>query len=355
MKKNILITGSAGLVGSECVRFFSEKGFKVVGIDNNMRKVFFGEDGSIEWNKKLLLKAVPNYTHYDIDMRKEDVEKIFKEYKFDLVIHTAAQPSHDWAAKDPFTDFTVNAYGTLVLLESFRKHCPDAVFIFTSTNKVYGDRPNELPVKELEKRYELPADHKYYNGIDESMSIDGCLHSLFGASKVSADILVQEYGRYFGLKAATFRMGCITGPAHSGAELHGFLSYLVKCCVTGKKYTIYGYKGKQVRDNIHSHDLAKAFYHFYLNPTPGEAYNIGGGRFSNVSVLEAIELCEEICGKKFRYEYVDKNRKGDHIWWISNNAKFKKHYPEWELTYTISNIIEGIFKQQTKLKKPQKV
>lgn len=347
MKKNLLVTGSAGLIGSECVKFFSQRGFKVIGIDNNMRKSFFGEEASVEWNKKLLLKTIPDYIHFDIDIRDEKtIKKLFCEYKFDLIIHAAAQPSHDWAVKDPYTDFTVNANGTLNLLENFRKYAPKAVFIFTSTNKVYGNRPNNLPLIEIEKRYEIASAHKYYNGIDESMSIDDCIHSLFGASKIAADILVQEYGKYFGLKTGIFRGGCLTGPAHSGTELHGFLSYLVRCCLRGKKYTIYGYKGKQVRDNIHSYDLSNAFYQFFLNPHCGEVYNIGGGRFSNISVLEAIELCGKICGKKIYYEYIDKNRKGDHIWWITDNSKFKNRYPGWNLTFSISDIVEDIYKQQ---------
>lgn len=346
MNKKLLVTGSAGLIGSECVRFFSKKGFKPIGIDNNMRKTFFGEEASIEWNKKRLSEEVPGYIHYDVDIRdKKKMEDLFRESKFDLIIHAAAQPSHDWAAKGPYTDFGVNAYGSLVLLENFRKYSPEAVFIFTSTNKVYGDRPNQLPLKELERRYELEPDHEYYKGIDESMSVDMCLHSLFGASKLAADVLIQEYGRYFGLKTAVFRLGCLTGPAHSGAELHGFLSYLVRCCITGKKYIIYGYKGKQVRDSMHSRDLANAFYNFYLKPNSGEVYNIGGGRFANVSMLEAIDMCGSICGKKFNYEYVDKNRIGDHIWWISDNSKFKSHYPDWKLTYDIANTMEEIFKQ----------
>jgi CDP-paratose 2-epimerase len=351
MNKNILITGSAGLIGSECVRFFSARGFDVIGIDNNMRKSFFGEDASIEWNKKKLEEEITEYRHYDIDIRnKEDIEKLFRDNKFDLIIHAAAQPSHDWAAGDPYTDFSVNATGTHILLESFRQYCPEAVFIFTSTNKVYGDRPNKLPLVELQNRYEIPSDHQYHNGIDESMSIDNCLHSLFGASKAAADILVQEYGKYFGLKTAIFRGGCLTGPAHSGTELHGFLSYLVRSCVSDKKYKIYGYKGKQVRDNIHSYDLVNAFYHFYLNPRCGEVYNMGGGRFSNASMLEAIDLCEKICGRKMNYEYVEQNRIGDHMWWISDNSKFKSQYPEWNLTRNINTIIEEIFHAQKDIK-----
>jgi CDP-paratose 2-epimerase len=316
-----------------------------------MRKAFFGLDASVAWNRKRLEAEVSGYKHFNVDIRdRKQVEAIFRQYRFSLIIHCAAQPSHDWAAKDPYMDFGVNADGTLVLLESFRRFAPEAVFIFTSTNKVYGNRPNYLPLVELDKRYEIKKRHPYYQGIDESMSIDSCLHSLFGASKVAADILTQEYGRYFGLKTGVFRGGCLTGPAHSGTELHGFLSYLIRCCITGKIYTIYGYKGKQVRDNIHSQDLVNAFYHFYRKPRGGEVYNIGGSRFANVSVLEAIAICERVCAKKMDYEYVDKNRVGDHIWWISDVAKFKSHYPQWKLTVGIEKIIEGIFKQQRKIK-----
>ncbi|MDD5731017.1 MAG: NAD-dependent epimerase/dehydratase family protein, partial [Candidatus Omnitrophica bacterium] len=262
---------------------------------------------------------------------------------------TASQPSHDWAAKAPKIDFGVNAQGTLNLLEASRLYCPQAVFSFTSTNKVYGDRPNTLPLVELDKRYELPQDHRYYRGIDETMSIDGCLHSVFGASKAAADIMTQEYGKYFGLKTGVFRGGCLTGPSHSGAQLHGFLSYLVKCCILKRKYTVFGYKGKQVRDNIHSHDLVNAFYHFFKNPRCGEVYNIGGGRFANVSVLEAIEICERISGRKFDYEYVETARKGDHIWWISDVSKFKSHYPVWEYKYNIEDTVRQIFEAQKAL------
>ena len=346
----LLVTGSCGLIGSECVRFFAKEGFSVVGIDNNMRKFFFGEDASVEWNKKRLLEEVDSYEHFDLDIRNsQSLEKLFQEYKFDLIIHTASQPSHDWAAKDPYTDFSINAQGTLVLLESFRKFCPEAVFIFTSTNKVYGDRPNTLPFIELPTRFDLAQAHPFYKGIDESMSIDNSLHSLFGVSKASADMLVQEYGRYFHLKTVCFRGGCLTGPAHSGTELHGFLSYLVRCCLSGKKYTIYGYKGKQVRDNIHSYDLVNAFWHFYQNPRSGEVYNIGGSRFSNISMLEAIEITEKVCGKKLNYEYSDKARIGDHIWWISDVSKFKSHYPQWDFTYDVPKIIEEIYAVQREL------
>ena len=345
----IIVTGSCGLIGSETVSFFAEKGFDIVGIDNNMRKSFFGEDGSILWNRKRLEKLHKNYKHYAADIRSErKINSIFKKYGKDvaLIVHAAAQPSHDWAAKDPLVDFSVNATGTLVLLEAMRKFCADAVFIFTSTNKVYGDIPNRLPLIEKDKRFEISPDHKYYKGIDESMSIDSCLHSVFGASKVSADIMVQEYGRYFHLKTGIFRGGCLTGPAHSGAELHGFLSYLVKCAATRRIYKIYGYKGKQVRDNIHSFDLVSAFYHYFQNPRCAEVYNIGGGRFANVSILEAIELCEKLTNEKFDYEYIDTNRIGDHIWWISDVSKFKTHYPAWNYKYGIEETIKQIYEAQ---------
>lgn len=345
----VLVTGSCGLIGSEAVSFFCEKGFDVIGIDNNMRKTFFGEDGSIIWNKKRLEKKYKNFTNYAIDIRQEGkVNKLLKKIGKDtaLIIHAAAQPSHDWAAREPMTDFSVNAIGTLVMLEAFRKYSPKAVFIFTSTNKVYGDRPNFLPLIELDKRYELPKEHQYFKGIDESMSIDNCLHSLFGASKVSADVLTQEYGKYFGFKTGVFRGGCLTGPSHSGAELHGFLSYLVKCCITKRKYMVYGYKGKQVRDNIHSSDLINAFYCFFKQPRSGEVYNIGGGRFANVSMLEAIEITEGVTKNKLNYEYVDKNRIGDHIWWVSDVSKFKAHYPEWDYKYNIEDTIKEIYEAQ---------
>ncbi|MCX9011474.1 MAG: NAD-dependent epimerase/dehydratase family protein [Candidatus Methanoperedens sp.] len=346
-----LITGSAGLIGAESVRFFSNKGFKVVGIDNNMRKVFFGEEASTEWSRKRLESEVKGYTHYDKDIRdRAAMEAIFKKYSKDikLIIHTAAQPSHDWAAKDPFTDFTVNANGTHMLLEMTRQHCPGAVFIFTSTNKVYGDTPNSLPLVELETRWEIEESHPYYrNGIDESMSVDQTKHSLFGASKLAADVLVQEYGRYFDMKTVCFRGGCLTGPGHSSTQLHGFLAYLMKCAVTGQHYTVFGYKGKQVRDNIHSYDLVNAFWNFYQRPRAGEVYNIGGGRHSNCSMLEAIEMCEEITGKKMDYSYTESNRIGDHIWWISDVSKFKSHYPEWDYKYNLKDILIEIFKNSS--------
>jgi len=344
MDKLALITGSAGLIGQETTKFFIEKDFKVVGIDNDMRSYFFGEEASTKRVCEYLKDTFKDkYIHYFVDIRdKEKIEEIFKEHPFDLIIHTAAQPSHDWAAREPFTDFEINANGTLILLENFRKYSPHAVFIFTSTNKVYGDTPNKLPFIELETRWELPQNHPFYKGIDESMSIDDSLHSIFGASKVAADILVQEYGRYFGLKTITFRGGCLTGPLHQGAELHGFLAYLAKCIATGRQYTIYGYKGKQVRDNIHSFDLVNAFWYFYQNPRCGEVYNIGGGRYSNISMKEAITYFEKALGRKANIIYCDRPRKGDHIWYISCVDKFRSHYPEWDYTYDIYKIMDEI-------------
>jgi CDP-paratose 2-epimerase len=341
-----LITGSSGLVGSEAARFFAKKGFNIVGIDNNMRQFFFGEDASTLWNKKLLIREVPSYRHADLDIRdKSKIESLFKNNKFDIIIHAAAQPSHDWAASDPETDFAINANGTLILLEAFRKYSPEAVFIFTSTNKIYGDTPNTLPFIELESRYELPEDHRFYNGIDETMSIDMSTHSLFGVSKASADLLVQEYGRYFGLKTASFRGGCLAGAMHSGTRLHGFLAYLIKCILTGEKYIINGYKGKQVRDNIDSYDLVNAFYYFYNDPKPGEVYNIGGARNSNISILEAVKKIESITGKKADLEYNDTPRLGDHIWYISDISKFKRDYTGWDFKYTIDDIINRMCKE----------
>lgn len=342
-----LVTGSAGLIGAETVKFFSGKGLTVVGIDNDMRKEFFGSDASTEWNRKKLQDEISGYIHFNKDIRNEsEMELIFNEYgdNIKLIVHAAAQPSHDWAARDPFKDFTVNAIGTLVLLEMTRKHCPEAVFIFTSTNKVYGDTPNRLPLVELESRWEIEESHSYFkHGIDENMSIDHTKHSLFGASKVAADVLVQEYGQYFGMKTVCFRGGCLTGPGHSGTELHGFLSYLMKCAITGKHYSIFGYKGKQVRDNIHSYDLVNMFWHYYQNPRIGEVYNAGGSRHSNCSMLEAIQLCEEITGNKMNYNYSESNRIGDHVWWISNVRKFQAHYPEWSFVYDIRKIVEEIY------------
>lgn len=348
----VMVTGSAGLVGSESVRFFCDRGFTVIGIDNNMRQTFFGKEASTEWNRDVLIETYGDrYRHYDADIRDHSsIEAIFKTYSSDigLIIHTAAQPSHDWAAKDPYMDFSVNANGTLVLLENMRQLCPEAVFIFCSTNKVYGDTPNALPLIEQDLRWEIDPSHAYAGGIDETMSIDRTKHSLFGASKVAADVLVQEYGRYFEMKTACFRGGCLTGPGHSGTQLHGFLSYLMKCTVTGDPYQVYGYKGKQVRDNIHSLDLVNAFYQVYQAPRIAEVYNIGGGRFSNCSMLEAIAQCEAIAGKKLDWQYVESNRIGDHIWWISDLQRFQSHYPSWQLTYSISDILQEIFESQKK-------
>jgi CDP-paratose 2-epimerase len=342
----VIITGSSGLIGSETAKFFHEQGMEIVGIDNNMRAYFFGEDASTDWNADRLKATLKNYTHHSIDIRNQEaVEAIFRRLgsSVSLVVHTAAQPSHDWAAKEPFTDFTINANGTLTMLEATRQHCPDATFILTSTNKVYGDTPNSLPLVELETRWECDESHPYHErGIDESMSIDQSKHSLFGASKVAADVLAQEYGRYFGLKTGTFRGGCLTGPAHSGTELHGFLAYLVKCVLTGRPYTIYGYKGKQVRDNIHSYDLVNAFWHFAQNPTPGAVYNMGGSRHSNCSMIEAIRDAEELSGRELNYTLSDEARSGDHIWWISDVSRFRRDHPRWEYKYDQRRIIEEI-------------
>ena len=344
-----IITGSAGLIGSESVEFFSSKFDTVVGIDNNLRQYFFGSDGSTEWNRDRIIETVPNYKHYNPDIRNyEELEKIFQEYSSEikLIVHTAAQPSHDWAAKEPLTDFHVNATGTLNLLELTRKYCPKAVFIFTSTNKVYGDNPNFLPLVETETRWEIQESHPYFkNGIDEQMSLDNTKHSVFGASKVAADIMAQEYGKYFQMNVGIFRGGCLTGPKHSGAQLHGFFAYLMKCAITKTPYTIFGYKGKQVRDNIHSWDLVNLFWHFYQNPKQGEAYNVGGGRFSNSSMIEGIHLCEEITGNKMNYTYSETNRIGDHIWYISDMSKFKAHYPEWTWKYNLQDTLTQMFDQ----------
>jgi CDP-paratose 2-epimerase len=345
--KTVIVTGSAGLIGSDSVSFFCKNKFKVVGIDNNMREYFFGEESSTKWTLNELLSSYSNFQNFNVDIRSyDDVKNIFALHQsdIDLVLHTAAQPSHDWAAKEPFTDFTINANGTLNLLEATRLFSPNATFIFTSTNKVYGDSPNYLPIIEHDTRWEISESHPYYlNGIDEQMSIDNTKHSIFGASKVAADVMVQEYGKYFGMKTAIFRGGCLTGPSHSGAELHGFLAYLMKCAVTKKEYRIFGYKGKQVRDNIHGIDLVNAFDHFYKNPRCGEVYNIGGGRFSNCSIIEAIKLCEEITGNKMRTTYIENNRIGDHIWWISDVSKFKSHFPKWSHTRNVRDILVEIF------------
>lgn len=346
MTNMVLVTGSAGLIGAESVRFFARREFQVVGIDNDMRQYFFGPDASTAWSRQQLEAEIDGYTHYNVDIRdRVALEKIFAHYTHNitLIIHAAAQPSHDWAAKEPATDFAVNAVGTLNLLELTRQYCPEAVFIFTSTNKVYGDTPNHLPLVEQESRWEVASDHPYApHGINERMSIDQTLHSLFGASKVAADVLVQEYGRYFGLKSACFRGGCLTGPGHAGAKLHGFLAYLMKCTTLGESYTVFGYKGKQVRDNIHSYDLVNAFYHFYQNPRHGEVYNIGGGRYSHCSMLEAIALCEHISGRSLDWHYSPTHRIGDHMWWVSDVRKFQAHYPNWHYQYGLREILAEI-------------
>ncbi len=341
-----IITGAAGLIGAETARFFSAKGFDVVGIDNDMRSYFFGEEASTAWARKDLETSLKNYTHVADDIRDEGAMKaLFQKYGSSIgaIVHTAAQPSHDWAAREPFTDFTVNANGTLNLLEQARQYASEATFIFTSTNKVYGDRPNTLPLVETDTRWTLSPDHEYAeHGIDENMSIDASTHSIFGASKAAADIMVQEYGRYFGMKTGCFRGGCLTGPGHSGAELHGFLAYLVKCVITGRPYTVFGYKGKQVRDNIHSSDLVNAFWAFHENPRVGEVYNLGGGVDSNCSMLEAIQISEKVAGKKLEHTYSETNRTGDHIWWVSDLRKFKSHFPDWKLQYGVQEIIQQI-------------
>jgi CDP-paratose 2-epimerase len=341
-----VITGSSGLIGSEAAIHFGSLGVDVVGIDNDMRSVFFGADASTAWNRARVEELLgTGYSHHDLDIRDRDaILSLFERYgrAVDLVIHTAAQPSHDWAAKEPFVDFDINATGTLNLLEATRLHSGEATFIFTSTNKVYGDRPNALPLEELETRWEIERGHTYWDGIREDMPIDECLHSLFGASKVAADVLVQEYGRYFGMPTACFRGGTLTGPNHSAAELHGFLAYVMRCAMTGTPYTVYGYKGKQVRDAIHSSDLIRAFHEFQQAPRVAEVYNIGGGRFSNASVIEAIRLSEEIAGEELDWSYEEANRIGDHIWWIGDNGRFEAHYPGWKLEYDVPRILREI-------------
>jgi CDP-paratose 2-epimerase len=343
----VIVTGSAGLIGAETVRRFIKEGHTVVGIDNDMRSYFFGEEASTQWAANKLKDEFSNYRHHPTDIRNYgNLEEVYKEYGTDieLIVHTAAQPSHDWAAKEPLTDFGVNATGTLNMLELTRQHVPNATFIFTSTNKVYGDAPNNLPLIEQDTRWECDISHAYgEHGIDESMSIDQCKHSVFGASKVAADVMVQEYGRYFDMKTAVFRGGCLTGPGHSGAELHGFLSYLMKCAITGTQYRIFGYKGKQVRDNIHATDLIECFWQVHQKPRVAEVYNIGGSRHSNCSMQEAITICEDISGNKMDTAYVEDNRSGDHIWWIGDVRKFQEHYPDWQYKYDIRAILEEIY------------
>jgi len=340
-----LITGSNGLVGSESVKFFSQKGFNIIGIDNNLREFFFGKDGSTQWIKNKLKKQIKNYSHYNTDIRNyKKLEEIFKKYKknISVIIHCAAQPSHDYGKNFPLLDFNVNATGTLNLLELTKIYCPDSPFIFMSTNKVYGDNPNKLKIIEKKNRFELGKDNQYYKGIDENFSLDNCTHSFFGVSKTYADLIVQEYGKNLGLKTVSFRGGCITGPNHSGAQLHGFLSYLVKLTSTKKKYTIIGYKGKQVRDNLHSLDLVKCFWEFYKKPKKGEVYNIGGGRFSSCSIIEALNEVETQLKVNIKKKFIAKNRIGDHIWYITNNNKFKKDYPNWKQMYNTKRIISEL-------------
>jgi CDP-paratose 2-epimerase len=344
----VLVTGSSGLIGSEAVTHFDAQGRDVVGVDNNMRRVFFGAAGDTLWNLERLKGETKRFTHAELDIRdRAAIEELFRTHRFDLIVHCAAQPSHDKARDIPLLDFEVNALGTLNLLEATRQHCPDAVFVFMSTNKVYGDAPNEIPMKELETRYDY-ARPEDFDGITESCRIDQTLHSLFGASKAAADLVAQEYGRYFGMKVCIFRGGCLTGPSHSGVELHGFLSYLVKVTLSGGNYSVFGYKAKQVRDNIHSHDVVRAIEEFAANPRPGEVYNMGGGRENSVSMLEAIAQIEALTGKKLNWRYVDEARKGDHICYISNLAKFKSHFPKWRITRSLSAILEEMVEAQAR-------
>ena len=341
----VIITGSSGLVGSESVDFFSNKGFDVIGIDNNLRKTFFGKEASTAWVKNKLIKRHKNFKNYNIDIRSiNSLEKIFKNFKknISLIIHCAAQPSHDYGKNFPKLDFNVNATGTLNLLELTKKYCPSAPFIFMSTNKVYGDNPNKLKVVEKQKRWELNKNNDYFKGINEKFSIDNCTHSFFGVSKTYADLIVQEYGKNIGLKTVSFRGGCITGPNHNGAKLHGFLSYLVKSTLTKREYSLIGYKGKQVRDNLHSYDLVNCFWEFFKKPKYGEVYNIGGGRFSNCSILEAISEVEDYKNIEINRKIIKTNRVGDHIWYISNTNKFKKDYPKWKQKYNTRRIIREL-------------
>jgi len=338
--KKLLVTGSSGLIGSEVVSYFDALGWQVHGIDNNMRADFFGPQGDTRWNQLRLEATCRRFSHHELDIRdRQAVAKCMEELRPNAIVHTAAQPSHDLAAHRPFDDFDVNAVGTINLLQAVSQFTPESVFVFMSTNKVYGDAPNELPLQEFETRWEYtrPED---YNGIREDMRIDRSMHSIFGASKVAADIMVQEYGRYFGLKTCCLRGGCLTGPNHSGVELHGFLSYLVKSNISGKLYCIYGYKGKQVRDNIHSYDVARFIEAYVNNPRPGEVYNLGGGRSNSCSILEAFKMVEVITGKKMLYEYVEQNREGDHVCYISDLSKIKKHFPGWDITIGLDAVLE---------------
>jgi len=342
----ILVTGSSGLIGSEAVEHFDRQGHEVFGVDNNMRRVFFGSAGDTLWNLERLKNACKRFTHAALDIRdRRAIDELFASQRFDLIVHCAAQPSHDKAQDIPLLDFEVNALGTVNLLEATRQHCREAVFVFLSTNKVYGDAPNEIPMKELETRYDY-ARAEDYDGIDETCRIDRTLHSLFGASKAAADLVAQEYGRYFNMKVGVFRGGCLTGPSHSGVELHGFLSYLVKVTLSDGRYSVYGYKGKQVRDNIHSHDVVQAIEEFAANPRPGEVYNMGGGRGNSISMLEAIARIEQLTGRKLDWHYVEEARKGDHICYISNLRKFQTHYPKWKITRSLDAILEEMVAAQ---------
>lgn len=346
----VLITGSSGLIGSEAVSFFDDRGWDVHGVDNNMRRDFFGPDGDTTWNLKRLQETTQRFVHHELDVRdRAAILDLVREHRPNFIIHCAAQPSHDLAKDRPFDDFEVNAVGTLNLLEAVRRHCADSPFIFMSTNKVYGDAPNEIALKELETRYDY-ANREDYDGIDETCRIDACLHSLFGASKLAADVMVQEYGRYFQMPTVCFRGGCLTGSNHSGVELHGFLSYLARAVHEGRRYRIYGYKGKQVRDNIHSYDVCNAFLAFYENPRVAAVYNLGGGRANSTSMLEAIGRFEDLIGKKLNYEYVDESRCGDHICYISNLTRIKTDYPGWRITRSLDDIYrelaEGIYAQK---------
>ena len=344
--KTILVTGSSGLIGSEAVEHFDRQGYRVIGVDNNMRQVFFGAQGDTTWNLNRLKRWTKNFHHASLDIRDRiALDELFRSNRFDLIVHCAAQPSHDKARDIPILDFEVNALGTINLLEATRQHCRDAVFILMSTNKVYGDSPNEIPLKELATRYDY-ARQEDYAGVNESCRIDQTLHSLFGASKAAADLVAQEYGRYFGMNTCIFRGGCLTGPSHSGVELHGFLSYLVKVALSGGSYSVFGYKAKQVRDNIHSHDVVGAIEEFAASPRPGEVYNLGGGRGNSVSMLEAIAKIENMTGKKLAWKYVEEARKGDHICYISDLRKFQSHYPNWKITYNLDTIFQEIIAAQ---------
>ena len=341
-RKTLLVTGSCGLIGSEVSQFFAEQDFRVVGIDSNHRAVFFGPDGDTSWVFDRLRKQIPDYQHSAIDIRNRDEVLAFvEETKPDLIVHTAAQPSHDLAADIPFLDFETNAMGTLHMLEAARRYCPESPFIHMSTNKVYGDRPNMLPLKELESRWDYD-DPVYAKGIPESLSIDQSKHSLFGASKVAADVMVQEYGRYFNMATCCLRGGCLTGPNHSGVELHGFLSYLVKCNVEQREYKVYGYKGKQVRDNIHSRDVASFMLEFWKTPRVAEVYNLGGGKDNSCSILEAFRIAQRNTGLAMNWRYLEDNRIGDHICYYSDLSKMKSHYPAWRITRTLEDIFSEV-------------